>query len=416
MLCVAVSEASAATRAGPAMSPNPLPIPRPLRPVPPRPAQRGLPKRDTCNAWLQPYSRGLASSMLCVAVALGRLLWTACGHQGLWWAGLVPLPVLAVQWLLRRYMPETPDFLENVGRPSEAVDVRRQLHGAQSESAPGTWRMERLMSPEPRTRRGEGEAEAGGARGANAAKGRAARAPRDYVELVRLKRRLQAAARRRQQQSRRRAIAVSAGLFVLAPLAATDVLRFYVEEYIHKIGESEISMAAVIGIMEVTAMLLSAGFVDCMGRRALLFISTLGLAIIHSGLSVIAGHERNSSPWLFIFLSGLFFAYDIGLGSVPWVVLSDMLPANGRAHLSGIIVLLHSSVISGLIYLFPIFHSNVGDKWTFISLVFISLANNVYVGHLLKETKKRTLEEIEKELEKVESSSESSEDSEIEWS
>ena len=92
------------------------------------------------------------------------------------------------------------------------------------------------------------------------------------------------------------------------------------------------------------------------------------------------------------------FAFDVGLGTVPWVLLPELLPLSVRGVASGYVMFTNwtlAAIVSGS-YLT---YSNLVQPWfTMWTFSFINLVGVVFIFVFIPETKGKSLEEIERKF------------------
>ena len=86
-----------------------------------------------------------------------------------------------------------------------------------------------------------------------------------------------------------------------------------------------------VGVLNVVLTILSVFLMDRAGRRVLLLVGEVGM-VITSVLFTIA--FRYSVDWLSIVSTYTYVAsFAVGLGPIPWLIISEIFPTNGESHL-----------------------------------------------------------------------------------
>jgi SP family facilitated glucose transporter-like MFS transporter 3 len=71
--------------------------------------------------------------------------------------------------------------------------------------------------------------------------------------------------------------------------------------------------------------------IDRLGRKTLLVVSMSGMAL--AGFAVASGDNGFQIViWLLIFA----FSYGLGLGSIPWLIVGELIPEGALGHASSI--------------------------------------------------------------------------------
>ncbi|MCL2661108.1 MAG: sugar porter family MFS transporter [Acidobacteriaceae bacterium] len=126
-------------------------------------------------------------------------------------------------------------------------------------------------------------------------------------------------------------LAVSIGFFNQA--SGVNAILYYSNSIFEKAGFSAMSsglQSVSIGLTNFLALLVAMIFIDRIGRRALLLIGSVGMAICMAGVAYIFQVQRHQSilVWMLIGFIGFF---SFSQGSVIWVYLSEIFPNRVRA-------------------------------------------------------------------------------------
>ncbi|MBM4419857.1 MAG: sugar porter family MFS transporter [Chloroflexi bacterium] len=207
----------------------------------------------------------------------------------------------------------------------------------------------------------------------------------------------------------RPALTVGIGLAVFQQVTGINAVIYYAPQIFQAAGLSSdaVALAATmgIGVINVAATFIAIGLVDRLGRRPLLAVGVLGMALSLAVLG-IAFEERapvsaGAPPdtalgvvtVLCLAVYMVFFAFS--LGPIVWLMISEIYPNRNRAQA----VALSAAANWGSNFLvsltFPIMRTNLGTAvtlWVYAVLGFVTLA---FVLWRVPETKGKTLEEIE---------------------
>ncbi|MFT5386622.1 MAG: SP family xylose:H+ symportor-like MFS transporter [Saprospiraceae bacterium] len=167
------------------------------------------------------------------------------------------------------------------------------------------------------------------------------------------------------------------------------------------IGKGDALLQSVsIGVVNLLFTLLGMYLIDRAGRKRLMFIGSIGYII---SLAVVAWAywAGASSIVLLSFVLVFIASHAVGQGAVIWVFLSEIFPnevrANGQAWGTGT-----HWVFAALITAFaPFFIKLVGEEKPWPLFVFFCIAmvfQLLFVIFMMPETKGKTLEELEQEL------------------
>lgn len=139
--------------------------------------------------------------------------------------------------------------------------------------------------------------------------------------------------------------------------------------------------------------------VDRWGRRSLMFVGSIGLALIYVILGICYHLEISGWPMLLLVVLAI-ACYAMSLAPVVWVVLSEIFPVKIRGMAMALSTFFLWVACFLLTYTFPIFNDWVGAAGIFWLYGGICLAGFLFIRSNLPETKGKTLETLEKELTK----------------
>lgn len=190
-------------------------------------------------------------------------------------------------------------------------------------------------------------------------------------------------------------------LAVFQQWCGINVIFLYAEEIFSSAGYTVSGMlfnVVISGGVNLVFTLIAMALVDKVGRRVLLLIGSLGLAIIYTIIGFFYFQNIQGLPLLALIM-GAIACYALTLAPVTWVVLSEIFPnkIRGIAIASATFALWIANTL--LAFFFPIINENVNIYGSFWGFALICLLGFFFVMSKVKETKGKTLEEIELELE-----------------
>ncbi|XP_070023626.1 sugar transporter ERD6-like 4 [Nicotiana sylvestris] len=197
---------------------------------------------------------------------------------------------------------------------------------------------------------------------------------------------------------------IGIGLLTLQQLSGINGVLFYSSNIFKSAGVSS-SKAATFGIgaIQVIVTAIAASLVDRAGRRVLLIMSS-ALMTVSSFLVAIAFYLKDLTPesWHPAFgilslvgLVVLVMAFGLGLGSIPWIIMSEILPVNIKS-LGGSVATLANWLTSWVVTMTANLLLTWSEGGTFIIYAMMSASTVVFVRLWVPETKGRTLEEIQR--------------------
>ncbi|KAI4320984.1 hypothetical protein MLD38_034411 [Melastoma candidum] len=201
-------------------------------------------------------------------------------------------------------------------------------------------------------------------------------------------------------------LVIGIGLLMLQQLSGINGVIFYSSNIFQGAGITNSNMATCgFGAVQVIATAISAGLVDKAGRRILLLLSTWGMTVslFLAAASFFVEEYVPKASGLHSFLEmvsivgvvgmGIFFS--LGIGSIPWVIMSEILPMNIKG-LAGSIATLANWFVAWVVTMTANLLLNWSPGGTFMIYTVVSAFTIVFVALWVPETKGRTLEEIQR--------------------
>jgi sugar porter (SP) family MFS transporter len=161
-----------------------------------------------------------------------------------------------------------------------------------------------------------------------------------------------------------------------------------------------IAQALTVGITNVIFTVVAILLLDRLGRRALLFIGTTGLAVALVMLGTFFALDwQNAAPWVALVSLIVFIAsFAIGLGPVFWLMISEIFPLAARGRAMAVCSLANWAANFVVSYYFLQLIDAIGRTWTFWMYAGLAVLGIVFFAARVPETRGRSLEEIEREL------------------
>jgi sugar porter (SP) family MFS transporter len=189
-------------------------------------------------------------------------------------------------------------------------------------------------------------------------------------------------------------------LAVFQQWCGINVVFNYAEEVFSAAGYevSDILFNIVItGVVNLVFTFVAIRTVDRWGRRTLMLIGSLGLALLYGvlGLSYLLNFQGMT---ILVIVLLCIAVYGMTLAPVTWVVLSEIFPNRVRGVAMALATTMLWVASSFLVLTFPYLNSGLDAHGTFWLYGGICLAGFLFIRSYLPETKGRSLEQIEKEL------------------
>ncbi|KAL5752662.1 hypothetical protein ACOSQ2_023169 [Xanthoceras sorbifolium] len=198
---------------------------------------------------------------------------------------------------------------------------------------------------------------------------------------------------------------IGIGLLVLQQLSGINGVLFYSSKIFESAGISSSNVATFgLGVVQVVATGVNTWLMDRAGRRILLLISSSGMTISLLLVAVafyLEGVVSKDSQLYSILgilslvgLVALVISFSLGVGAIPWVIMSEILPVNIKG-LAGSIATLLNWLTSWVITMTANLLLTWSTGGTFTIYTITSALTVVFVTLWVPETRGRSLEEIQ---------------------
>ncbi|KAG2693574.1 hypothetical protein I3760_08G102700 [Carya illinoinensis] len=297
--------------------------------------------------------------MICAAVSVSFIIGTVLTWRALALTGLIPIVVLLLGLFL---IPESPRWLVKTRREKEFEAALQKLRGkdvdiSQEAAEIQDYIVTLELLPKP-----------------------------TFLELF--------------QKRYSRSVIIGVGLMVCQQFGGINGICFYTGEIFETAGFSSSIGTITYACLQVVVTGLGAAFIDRAGRKPLLLVSASGL-VLGCILTAIAfymkAHELALQAVPILAVTGILLyigSFSIGMGAVPWVVMSEIFPINikGRGGSLATLVNWFGAWLCSYTFNFLMSWSSYG---TFILYAAINALAIVFVVTVVPETKGRTLEQIQ---------------------
>ncbi|KAA9354020.1 sugar porter family MFS transporter [Larkinella humicola] len=199
------------------------------------------------------------------------------------------------------------------------------------------------------------------------------------------------------EQGVRPAVIVGIGLAVLQQLCGINVVFNYTSTIFETVGanlDRQLFETVAIGIVNLVFTLVAMWQVDKLGRKPLMLIGTLGLAVLYVVIAVLL-KTGASSGLLSVFVLLAISVYATSLAPITWVLISEIFPNRVRGLASSVAILALWGAYFILVFTFPILAEQLGTYGPFGLYAVICLVGFWFVRRNVRETKGKTLEELE---------------------
>lgn len=200
----------------------------------------------------------------------------------------------------------------------------------------------------------------------------------------------------------RRMLITGIGIQCFQQITGIDATVYYSPAIFKAAGiedESKLLAATVaVGVSKTAFILIAIILIDKVGRKPLLYVSTIGMTtcLLGVGITLLLMKEGSISIALAIlFVCGNVAFFSVGIGPVCWVLTSEIFPLRLRAQASGLGAV-GNRMCSGLIAMsFLSVSRAITVGGTFLIFSVISALSIAFVYKHVPETKGKSLEQIE---------------------
>ncbi|KAL6956112.1 hypothetical protein U1Q18_005824 [Sarracenia purpurea var. burkii] len=198
---------------------------------------------------------------------------------------------------------------------------------------------------------------------------------------------------------------IGIGLLILQQLTGTNGVLFYSSTIFKSAGISSSNIATFgLGAVQVVATGVSTWLVDKTGRRLLLIVSSSGmtLSLLIVAVSFFIKDSVSDESTLYSIMGilsvigvvGMIVAFSLGMGPIPWIIMSEILPINIKG-LAGSVATLANWFFSFVVTMTANLLLTWSSGATFTIYMIMSAVTVLFTTLLVPETKGRTLEEIQ---------------------
>ncbi|XP_028759866.1 sugar transporter ERD6-like 16 [Neltuma alba] len=198
-----------------------------------------------------------------------------------------------------------------------------------------------------------------------------------------------------------RSVVIGVGIMVCQQSVGINGIGFYAAETFVAAGLSSSNIGTIgYACIQIPITLLGAILMDKSGRRPLIMVSASGtfLGCFITGIAFLLKGQSLLLEWVpMLAVAGVLIyiaAFSIGMGSVPWVIMSEIFPINVKGIAGSLVVLVTwlGAWIVSYTYNFLMSWNAPGTLFLYAGC---SLVTILFVAKFVPETKGKTLEEIQ---------------------
>ncbi|RZJ81365.1 MAG: MFS transporter [Flavobacterium sp.] len=201
-------------------------------------------------------------------------------------------------------------------------------------------------------------------------------------------------------KSVRPAVLVGVTLAVFQQFCGINVVFNYTSTIFESVGanlDRQLFETVSIGIVNLIFTIMAMWLVDKIGRRPLMLIGSIGLSVVYLILAFVL---QNNFPagFVSVFVLLAIGIYAISLAPVTWVLISEIFPNKIRGSASSVAIVSLWLAYFVLVFTFPILAESLGTFGPFYLYAIVCFLGYLFVLKKVKETKGKTLEELEENL------------------
>lgn len=201
-------------------------------------------------------------------------------------------------------------------------------------------------------------------------------------------------------KSVRPAVVIGIVLAIFQQLCGINVVFNYTSTIFQSVGanlDHQLFETVVIGLVNLIFTLLAMWLVDRLGRRPLMLIGAIGLAVLYLILAFLL-QTHAATILISVAVMAAISIYALSLAPVTWVLISEIFPNRIRGAASMVAIVSLWGAYFVLVFTFPILAKYLGTYGPFYLYAAICLLGFFFIKARVNETKGQTLEELEENL------------------
>ena len=190
---------------------------------------------------------------------------------------------------------------------------------------------------------------------------------------------------------------VGIGLAVFQQLCGINVVFNYTSTIFETVGanlDRQLFETVAIGAINLIFTIFAMNKVDKLGRKPLMLVGSLGLSVLYIIIALLLKNHADPRV-LSLFVLMAISTYACSLAPVTWVLISEIFPNKIRGKASSIAILALWAAYFVLVFTFPILAEKLGTFGPFWMYAVVCFAGFWFIKLKVKETKGKTLEELE---------------------
>jgi sugar porter (SP) family MFS transporter len=197
----------------------------------------------------------------------------------------------------------------------------------------------------------------------------------------------------------RKPLIAGIGLAIFQQITGVNTIVYYAPTIFQMVGFGSAGNAILatflIGFVGLLFTIVSMFLVDKIGRRPLLLVSLAGMGLILLHLALILGDPHPKKWLVLIDVLAYLAAFDLGLGPIFWLLISEIYPTTIRAQAMSLatMTIWAGDFLVTATFLTVVEH--LGMRGCFLLFAGLCLVAFVFSLRMVPETRGQTLEQIE---------------------
>ena len=198
----------------------------------------------------------------------------------------------------------------------------------------------------------------------------------------------------------RRLLWIGCGLAAVQQATGINTVNYYAPTILESTGVGEsaaLILTITVGLTSIVGTVLGIYLLGIRNRRPLLLTGFTGVAAGHAALSLSFLLPESGFRSYLILAAMLFVVFFVQtfIGTLVWLLLSEIFPMTIRGFAMGIAVFVLWTVNAAISFVFPPLVGALGATLTFGLFALVNVGSFFFVAKFAPETRGRTLEELE---------------------
>jgi MFS family permease len=200
----------------------------------------------------------------------------------------------------------------------------------------------------------------------------------------------------------RPAVIVGIGIPILCQATGVNMVTYYAPTIFDSLKlphENALLFTIILGTIKVVSVVIGLQFIDRVGRKKLLVGGSACMAVCMAWMAFEASKGDQINPVsMLVAMSVMFVSYSLTWGPVNWVVLGEIFPLRVRGAAMGMASMVTWFATLGITLGFPLLREALGLAGTMQLFVACNILGFLFCLKFVRETKGRSLEQIEQDL------------------